>query len=88
MIEVVRQRLPGLEDTISEPIGIDLARDIVQTAHEIIERMDGRRMTESERRATLADAFDLAYYVTGWYGRTFDADAIEYRARVIANVTA
>jgi hypothetical protein len=85
MIEVVRQRLPSREETISEPIGIALARDMVMTAHDIIERMDGRRMTEAERRDTLADAFDLAYYVTGepWH---LDADAIEYRSRVIANV--
>jgi hypothetical protein len=85
MLEVVRQHLPTLEDMISEPIGIDAARDIVQTAQDIIDRMDGRRMTESERRATLADAFDLAYYIVG--NRSLpDAGAIEYRARVIAGV--
>lgn len=84
MIEVVRQHLPSREASISDPLDIDQARDIVQTAHDIIERMDGRRMTESERRATLADAFDLAYYITREGSLT--ADEIEYRARVIANV--
>lgn len=84
MIEVVRQHLPSREDSISDPIDIDQARDIVQTASDIIERMDGRRMTEGERRANDADAFDLAYYVVG--NRSLpDAGAIEYRARVIAN---
>jgi hypothetical protein len=82
MTIVVRKLIPATAPAIT----LDLARDIVQTAHDIIERMDGRRMTEAERRDTLADAFDLAYYVTGepWH---LDADAIEYRARVIANVT-
>ncbi len=84
MIEVIRQHLPSREDSISDPIDIDQARDIVQTAHDIIERMDGRRMTESERRANDADAFDLAYYICR--EGSLNADEIEYRARVLSSV--
>ena len=83
MMEIVRWHNPAPEETITEPIGIDLARDIVRTAHDIIERMDGRRMTPSEQRTVLADAFDLAFYITGEPGH-LDAEGIEARAQILA----
>ena len=78
MIEVVRQHIGRVE-----PITLDLARDMVQTAHDIIERMDGRRMTEVERQNVLSDALDLAFYVTG-EPQHLNAEGIEARARMIA----
>jgi hypothetical protein len=78
VIEVVRQHIGRVE-----PITLDLARDMVQTAHDIIERMDGRRMTEVERQNVLSDALDLAFYVTG-EPQHLNAEGIEARARMIA----
>ena len=92
-MEIVRQHIPtGAEidayndahrEEINKPIDLDLARDIVTAARDIIERMDGRRMTEIDLQTVLADTFDLAFYITGvpWH---LNSDGIETRARVLA----
>jgi hypothetical protein len=79
MTIIVRKLIPATAPAID----LSTARDAVTTAAAIIERMDGRRMTEADRQTVLADALDLAFYIAGEPGH-LDAAAVEARARVIA----
>ncbi len=76
---IVRKLIPPTAPAIT----LDLARDMVETARLIIATMDGRRMTEAERQTVLADALDLAFYITGQAGH-LSAEGIEARAHVLA----
>lgn len=78
-MEIIRKLIP----TTAPTIDLDLARDMVTTARDIIANLDGRRTTEAERQTVLADALDLAFYITGTTAH-LDATAVEARARVLA----
>jgi len=75
---------PSLLATIPA-ISLGEARDMVMTARLIIDRLDGRSVSEVDRRTACADALDLAFYIAGQTNH-LSARAAEARARSIAGM--